>query len=74
MTEVKNPNQFQWRPRQKSLARKFVSIAFNTETIHSRAYNVPYAVADDGTAWCMDPIHDEWQQLPALPDRDSELN
>jgi len=30
------------------------------------------AVADDGTAWCLDSKWTTWTQLPALPDREPE--
>lgn len=66
-----NPDQFQWKPRSKSLARKFVSIAANT--LGSGDFYVLYAVADDGTAWRYEAWRheDKWKQLPALPDRDA---
>jgi hypothetical protein len=35
------------------------------------AYDVLYALADDGTMWLIDDVGDEWMQWPhALPDRD----
>lgn len=29
------------------------------------------AVADDGTAWCLNASWDKWTQLPALPERET---
>jgi hypothetical protein len=59
-------------PEPATTPRRFASISRTVWMDHggSQCHTLD-AIADDGTAWWMVPGETEWQELPALPDREA---